>query len=279
VIEVGETFSSSTFKIKDSTGAPGAASVSCVVTLPDATTSAPTVTTPALGDYVFDYLTTVAGRHPYVVTATGGVLGSLVRKFADTFTVAGATSTGIVSLEEAKNHLNIPLSNTNSDTEIELFIASATDKIEHRTGPVVRRIISNERHCGGERAVWLHEAPIISVTSVIALDSLSTINVADLGIDPAGRVTYFPTIQGGARFPYGEHLWTYVAGTAVVPAGLRLAALNFVKGAMETQRGMSGLPWKGAQDQPVEVPGMGLVIWRLEQDLQPFLRWPGGGTA
>jgi hypothetical protein len=276
VIEPGETFSSNVFKIKDSTGAPGAASVTCLVTLPDGTTSAPTVTTPVLGDYVFDYLTTVPGRHSYVVTATGGVLGALVKKFADAFVVSGAASTGIVSLAEAKAHLNIPLTSAASDPEIERMIAAATEKIEHRCGPVVQRTISNERHCPNRGVVWLHEAPVVSVTSAVAVDSTNTLTVADLDVDPdAGRVGY----ANGYRLPSGEYLWTYVCGRGLVAAGLREASLNFIKGSFETQRGMTGLPWKGAQDQPIEMPGMGLVLWRLEQDLRPFLRWPGGGLG
>jgi hypothetical protein len=269
MIELGETFTSGTFKITDINGDPGAATVTCSVTLPDGTTTAPTVTTPVLGDYVFDYTTTQAGRHPYIVTATGGVLGSLVRKFADVFVVAPASATGIVSLAEAKAHLNITTSN--SDAELERMIAAATSKIEHRCGPVVQRVVANERHDGGCRAIWLHEAPVISVTSVIAVDSLSSVLTTDLSVDPAGRVEYFYN----RRFPAGEHFWTYVAGRTLIPEGLREAALNFVKGSWETQRGASGLPWMGATDQPVEMPGMGLVLWRLEQDIQPFLRVPG----
>jgi hypothetical protein len=279
VLELGETFSSGTFKIKDSAGAPGIATVTVVVTLPDGTTAVPTVTTPALGDYVFDYTTTVVGRLPYVVTATGGVLGALVRKFADVIVVGAATSTGVVSLEEVKRHLNIPLTNTGSDTELEMKIAAATEKIELRCGPVVPRTVVNERHDGGGRAVWLVEAPgaggtpFITVTAVTSLSSLFPISVGDLDVDPSGRITYFPGLS--LRFPSGEYLWSYTTGRTVVPAGLREAALNFVKGSWETQRGMTGLPWKGAVDTPTELPGMGLVLWRLEQDLQPFLRPPG----
>jgi hypothetical protein len=274
MLEVGETFSSGTFKVTDSFGAPGAATVTVVVTLPDGTTTAPTVANPATGDYTFDYLTTQLGRHPYVLTATSGVLGTFVRKVADVFVVGAASAAGIVALSEVKEHLNIPATNTASDRELELKIAAATEKIEFRCGAVVRRTIINERHDGSKAAVWLYEAPIISVTSVVPVNASygGPVDVADIEAETCGRVTYF---NGCTRFPIGPHYWTYVAGVVPIPAGLREAALNFVKGSWETQRGASGLPWQGAADESVEVPGMGLVMWRLEQDLQPFLRPPG----
>jgi hypothetical protein len=247
--------------------------------LPDLTVASPTVTTPALGDYVFDHLTTQVGRHPYIVTATGGVLGALVKKFSDVFTVNPATAGGIVSLEDVKRHLNIPLTNTRDDGELEVKISAATAKIEHRCGPVIKRTVTNERHGGGRRSVWLREVPgdgggpLVSVTSVTSVADGTAVTPTDLDVDPCGRVA----LLSGARLPGGEHYWSYTAGRTLVPEGLREAALNFVKGSWETQRGASGLPWKGAQDTPVELPGMGLVLWRLEQDLVPFLRPPSQG--
>lgn len=276
MIEVGETFSSQIFKLTDSSGAPGAATVTCSVVLPDQTVASPTVTTPTLGDYVFDYLTTQAGRHPYTVTATGGVLGTLVRKFSDVFIVGAAQAPGIVSLAEVKDHLNIPQTTTRSDAELELMIAAATDKIEQRCGPVTVRTIANERHDGGRRAIWLNEAPgpggnpTITVTSLVSVSTSVAATVSDLDVDPIGRVAY----KDMSMFPRGAHYVTYTAGRALIPAALRQAALNYVKGSWETQRGASGLPWSGAQDQPIEVPGMGLVLWRLEQDLRPFALAP-----
>jgi hypothetical protein len=50
-----------------------------------------------------------------------------------------------------------------------------------------------------------------------------------------------------------------------------LAALNYVRGSWETQRAASRLPMQGG-DELATQPGMGLVVWRLEQDLKPFLR-------
>lgn len=272
MIELGETYSSGLYEMRDSAGVLGAATVTVAVTLPDGTSASPTVANPATGQYTFDYLTTQVGSHSYVVSATGGVLGTLIRKIADTFAVGTAAAAGIVSMAEAKNHLNIPLTKTSWDEELELMIAAATEKIEDRCGPVLRRTVTNERHPGRATVVYLHETPVISVTSAVPIAGGSAISTAGLDVDPlSGRVAY---LTGGA-FPWGEHYWTYVAGRLLIPAGLRLAALNFVKGSWETQRGAAGLPWQGSGDEPVEQAGMGLVLWRLEQDLKPFRRIPG----
>lgn len=278
MLELGETFSSGTFLVKDATGALGAATVTCSVILPDMTTASPTVTTPSLGAYVFDYIGAQVGRYAYVMTATGGVLGTIVRKVSGTFVIDANTNTGIVGLDEAKNHLNIPLTTTRSDTEIEGMIAAATDKIEHRCGPVLRRtVVERVRHNGG-RAIWLREPPgpggnpYITVSSVTGVTTgLSAITPADLDVDPIGRVAYI----SGSRFASGDYVWTYLSGRTSVPAGLRQAALNYVKGSYETQRAAAGMPWVGAQDIAAESPGMGLVLWRMELDMKPFLLPPG----
>lgn len=277
MIEVGETFSSQTFKITDSSGAAGAATVTCSVILPDQTVASPSVTTPAVGDYVFDYLTTQVGRHTYIVTATSGVLGSIVRKFSDVFTVTPSASQGIVSLAEVKLHLNIALTVSRSDTELELMIAAATDKIEERCGPVARRTVTGERHPGGGRAIWLREpagpggSPYLTLTSASSVATGIVITPSDIDADPIGRLSY---ANGSTRFASGDLTFSYVSGRTVTPPGLRVAALNFVKGSWETQRGATGLPWAGVQDQAVDVPGMGLVMWRMEQDMKPFLLPP-----
>jgi hypothetical protein len=136
----------------------------------------------------------------------------------------------------------------------------------------VRRTVTNERHPGSVGVVYLDEAPVLSVTSVVPVAGGTPVTVGLLDVEnSSGRVTY---ADGVTRFPWGEHFWTYTAGRVVVPAGLQLAALNYVRGSWETQRGAARLPM-AVGDEPVAMPGMGLVFWRLEQDLKPFLRAPG----
>lgn len=278
MIELGETYSSDEFLVRDTNGdltTPG--SITCVVSLPDGTTATPTMSSTTTGVYAFDYVTTLAGSHQVLVTATGGALGTVVRKLADAFEVEDSTSARrLVSLDRVKQHLN-QTGTTRHDEELQLLIASATMKIEHLCGPVLRRVVTNERHPGG-RAVALHEVPgphggpYITLTSALPVAGGTGITVAGLDVDPlSGLVQY---ASGYGRFPVGPHLWSYVAGRATVPPGIQEAALNFVRGSWETQRGASGLPLDQA-DELQDVPGMGLVSYRLEQDLAPFLRVGG----
>lgn len=279
MLELGETYSSGTYLITDVLGAPGAATFTVSVIRPDGTLDSPTPANPVLGSYTFDYPTVSLGPHSFVATATGGVLGTIVRKFSGTFVVSSATSTAIVGLDEVKDHLNIPRSSTDSDSELELMIAASTSKIEERCGPVRVRTVTNERQRHDRsRAIWLreppgpHGQPAIVVTSATNVRDSTTITPSTLSVDPTGRVE----MVDGGYLTSGTYLWTYTTGRTLVPSGLRLAALNFVRDSWTTQRGASGLPWQGGMDEAQAIPGMGLVMWRLEQDIHPYRLPPAG---
>jgi hypothetical protein len=254
-----------TYELRDDLGAlvnPG--SVTLVITKPDGTTLTPTPTSPGTGLLVYDYPTTAVGRHVATWVTTAPTTAD-----SDTFNVESADPQWIVGLTDVKAHLNIPATSQTHDDELELMIAAATEKIEDRVGPVVRRTVTNERHPGSVGVVYLDEAPVLSVTSVVPVAGGTPVTVGLLDVEnSSGRVTY---ADGRTRFPWGEHFWTYTAGRIVVPAGLQLAALNYVRGSWETQRAASRLPMQGG-DELATQPGMGLVVWRLEQDLKPFLR-------
>lgn len=226
-----------------------------------------TVTPTSTGLYDRDVTSTAAGRYVGYWLATGTNSGA----HTQVFEVGSAADAGLVSLAQVKAHLG--KTTTRDDDELELMIAAATESIEDRVGPVVRRTVTGERQRhNGTEAIYLRQAPVISVTSVTPVDGGTALTVGLLDIDPTtGRVAY---ADGSTRFGSGVYLWTYVAGRSLVPAGLQLAALNYIRGSWETQRGAAGLPLAGAEEA-TEVPGMGLVNWRLEQDLRPFVRLPG----
>jgi hypothetical protein len=162
----------------------------------------------------------------------------------------------------------------NNETELRRMIAAATVKVEDLCGPVIRRTVV-ERQPGGGRAVFLRQAPVISLASVVPVAGGTGITVGLLDVDQdSGQVAYADGYTCFPMYPAGAWLWTYVAGRAVIPEGLQLAALNFIRGSWETQRGQARSALSGADDT-AEVPGMGLVNWRLEQDLVPYARLPG----
>src|SRR4051812_34561484 len=103
IVDLGESWSSPTYEVRDPDDVPTAATVTAVITLPDGTLATPPPANPALGDYTVDYLAVQPGLHQVLVSATGGMLGTLVRRWQDTFTVEAART--MVSVEQALQHL------------------------------------------------------------------------------------------------------------------------------------------------------------------------------
>jgi hypothetical protein len=273
VIDFGETWSSPFYEVRDVNGDLAAAgTVTATITLPDGTSTAPTVANPSTGRYTIDYLTTQAGPHQIVVSATGGVLGSIVRRWTDEFSVSPAALGLVVGLQVVKDHLNMG-SSTANDEELRRLIASATSQIEDRIGPVTRRTVVERVRLGlGQRRFWLGQAPVISLTSVTPVSTgASTITVGALDVDPVtGAVSY---LDPWRFFQHGVYSVAYVAGRAVVDEGIVNAALAYIRGTWETQRGAAALPLQGSPEER-DQPGMGVVMWRLENDLHPFRRGP-----
>lgn len=72
---------------------------------------------------------------------------------------------GFVTLDEVKDHLNIPTTTTTYDQELQRFIDSACEVVEGIVGPVSQRAVV-ETHSGGRPTIVLATSPIVSVTSV-----------------------------------------------------------------------------------------------------------------
>ena len=61
-------------QIKDSTGTlANAGALAATITLPDGTTTTPTVSNPSTGNYQISYITTQLGRHGIRWVATGAI--------------------------------------------------------------------------------------------------------------------------------------------------------------------------------------------------------------
>jgi len=278
VIDFGETYQSPNYEVRDLAGVlANAGTVTATVTLPDLTTASPTVNNSSTGVYNFDYLTVQAGRHQVLVSATGGVFGTLVKRWTDEFTVSPADPSYIVSLADVKLHLNIPAATTTHDEELRRWIGAATGIVENHpdigVGAVMRRTVTGERqrHDYGRISVWLNQSPVISVTTVTPVATGGTaITVPDLDVPPSGEVRYK---DGYTRFPAGTYLWTYVIGRVVILDEMTGAALILVKGMWETQRGAAGVPWQGGAEV-AEMPGMGVYLWRAKMLLAPHKQAP-----
>lgn len=258
--------------VRDSAGAlANAGAMALTITLPDATTVAASPVAPtSTGLYVYDYPSTQAGRHTVRWVATGVNAGA----YTDSFDVRESVPPGILSLADAKKHLN--KTGTTDDDEIRSWVESITAGIEGLCGPVIVRTVT-ERHEGRRvPLICLRHTPILSVTSVVAiLTGGTTYTVADLDIDTETGVVQRKdggTLTGPLRV-------TYSAGRRIVPAAISSAARIILQHLWRTQQG-PGRPQLGTGDFDVTEPiaGFGYAIPnRALQLLEPYRLPPGVG--
>lgn len=261
---------------KDAAGTlTNAGTVTLTITLPDGTTMSPAVTNPPAqtGQYRYDYATVQAGRHGvrWVFTTPNNA-------YTDQFDVREAAPPLILSLADAKTHLNI--SSTTHDEELRGWLEAVTGVIEQFVGPVVRRTVVEDHDylpVYGARMLVLRSTPVIALTSALAvLDGGTDYAVADLDVD--GRTGIVRRLDGGALS--GPLRVTYVAGRPVIPANITSAAKIILAHLWRTQYGGSrALPAVGGGDDYAvtePIPGFGYAIPnRALQLLEPQRLPPG----
>lgn len=237
------------------------------ITLPDGTTTNPTVPLPSpAGTYTVDYATAQAGRHSvrWVWTTPNAA-------YTDAFDVREAAPPLIVSLADAKSHLNLTVST--HDEELRGFIEAATEVIEFFVGPVVRRTVV-EVHPGGAQLA-LARTPAISVTTVApVLDGGTSYTASDLDLDGATGIV---RRADGGGFT-GPLRVTYVVGRVIVPAPITHAARELIRHLWRTQLGsqfVSRASSRDVDDYSDPIPGLGYSVPnRVIELLQPFRKAP-----
>lgn len=247
--------------VRDAAGAlTNATTVALTITLPDDTTVTPAVTNPpsVTGEYRVTYVPTQVGRHAWRFVATVPNTA-----YQDVFDVREIVSPSLLSLADAKAHLN--LTSSTHDDELRGYLEAATEIVESYIGPVVRRS-HTARVCGGRTAIPLPHTRVLEVTAVtLVLDGSSPVTLADLAVnEAAGIVSY----KSGSSLPSGEMDFTYTVGRPYVKANWTLAAKIIVKHNWETQLG--NLPSIQGDSQGYVVSGAGyLVPFRAVALLQP----------
>lgn len=136
----------------DETVVPGT-----TVTLPPATTGKP----------LYIYTPDTVGRHTWRMTTTTPA-GSQV----GTFYVRTGAPRWLISLEEARMQLNI--TGTTGDVELEEYLQVATDIVENIIGPVVNLPVTEEIHDGGPN-ILLNRVPVVSIVSITNADDATLI--------------------------------------------------------------------------------------------------------
>lgn len=246
--------------VKDATGAlTNAASVTLTITLPDGTTATPVVTNPpsVTGQYRLTYVPVQVGRHAWRFVAT-----TPNTAYQDVFEVRETISPALLSLADAKAHLNI--TSTTHDDEIREYLEAATAVVEKYVGPVVKRTYTR-RVCGQQWRIVLPHTQVTAITAItLVSDGSSPILLTDLAINTdTGVITY----KNGGSFPYAEMDVTYTVGRSYVKANWTLAAKLIVKNLWETQLG--SLPSIQGEDRGYVVTGSGyLETFRVMSLLQ-----------
>lgn len=247
--------------VRDPSGAlvnPGTATLT--ITLPDGSTVSPTVPTPAtVGQLRVDYPTVQAGRHVWRMVTT-----SPVTAYADVFDVEEATPEGIVSLAEGRAQLNLGSTETVDDDELRGYVAGAALAVEQELGRIVVRRTFTDRFelCGTTTEVLLRRVPVLSLTSAVSADGVTTWATGNLQLN---KETGLVTVASGAPFTDTVDI-VYEAGLVVIPWNYRLAGKIILQHLWETQRGrMSGVQL-GGSEEPF-MTGRGYAIPRRAQEL------------
>ena len=239
--------------VKDSTGAlVNATGVTLTITLPDGTTATPTVTNPpaVTGQYTYTYVPTVIGRHEWrFVTTTPNTA------YQDVFEVRDTASPSLISLADAKAHLNIPATTTSQDDELREFIEAVTAVVEQYVGPIVKRTYTR-RLSGNTYRMALPHTQILNIISVtLVWDGSSPFNVADLSVDPTTGIV---TFKNAMLFPYWDMDWTYQVGRTYVDPNWSLAAKIILQHNWGTQVG--NLPSVQGDDVGFTQTGSGYLV-------------------
>jgi hypothetical protein len=214
---------------------------------------------------VTDLATT--GHYQYSWTSTGTGAGV---SFGE-FDVFDPFETSVLPLQDAKDALNIPQSNTTSDTEIASYIATIKASLEKATGgPLVNRSITERSEMmSGQTVIPVRQRPLVSVTS-IASASGSAIDISgglDLDVNaglirrPLGLPFYGPFFTWLPKVTV-----VYVAGWGVsVPATFNSFARVVIQHLWSSQRGQVTVPMGGGD--LVQIPGFGFMVPNLAAEM------------
>jgi len=170
----------------------------------------------------------------------------------------------VLSLQDAKQMLNIPPSNTANDAEIDSWVASIESGLERFTGgPVVNRSVTERVEAtAGFTRLLLRQRPIVSVDSITSESSGGALSLTDIKFDPLTGV-----VQRALGWPlvgpfFAWQPWFVVGYTAgwgtAVPAAFNSFARIVIQHMWETKRGPLAMPMAG--ELPVAVPGFGFAI-------------------
>lgn len=175
----------------------------------------------------------------------------------------------VLTLPEAKLHLNIAAATTTYDDELTATIAAAEAVITQRVGPLEPTTITTRITAAGSELA-LPVTPVISLTTVTNSGG-SSLDAGLFFTDPdAGLVTYL----SGTAFGSTAYTVVYQAGRATCPPDLLLAVKELVRHLWESQRSAARFPGMG-DDEPAPAAGY-LLPYRVQELIAPHVQIPVG---
>jgi hypothetical protein len=198
------------------------------ITRPDGTTTVPSTANPSTGQYTATYVPTQSGHHAWAWPTTTPNTSE-----TGAFDVLDPLPPMIVSLADAKRHLNIPATETSNDAELREFIEAVTRVLEEKVGVIVRRTTT--------WTIYPYRLPYLPVQPVLSLTSAALVRTG-AAVDTTNMVVEYGVVRNktGAPLPWEPWTLTYAAGRTVISANIRNATLNVIKDLWTSQRGSAG---------------------------------------
>jgi hypothetical protein len=199
---------------------------------------------------------TQLGHYMEVWTATGANAG-VARGDFDVF---DPFEPAVLSLQDAKQTVNIPDATITYDSELQLYVDVATVALEAITGgPAYTRSFSERVEVTQfYSALVLRKRPVVAVTSISDIGSGTSLPITDIEVDTNSgivrRKIRLPFLSWG---PYYQVVYTAGWGT-VIPPAFGLAARIIVSHLWQTQRGPGLAVVPGMED--TILPGMAYAI-------------------
>jgi hypothetical protein len=180
--------------------------------------------------------TTQWGYYPrsWVVTGAGAGVSP-----PGGFTIVDPFEVSIVTLDEARAALGYGADETSDDDELRRFIGGITPVVEsYKHEIIAARSVTQDLTLCGESEFWLSSTPVVSLTSLVSLDGLTTYDLTNIRARPTGQVKILPA----GTPPTGDVVATYKAGYLTVPENYTMGALTALQWLWETQRGVGASP-------------------------------------
>lgn len=224
------------------------------VTAPDGTVTTPAVTHGATGTYTATFSVLQAGTYVYRFV-TADVLTAAQESQIE----VRPSGARLISLDAAKKQINA--SGLLDDDELRDYLDAVDDIVASKCGAMVRRsYVETVLPTGG--IIALSNPPVISITSITAVQTGFPVPlVSDLVVD--GPVGLLYPARGYYRW-WGALTITYVAGRAVIPAAVNMAARIILQNLWDTQHNRSGGRPNYGDDA---TPGMGFAIPKRAAEL------------